>query len=106
MKSSSLFSTTPSRTLGFSPSELNNIHIDSNIVYTNNDDGKNIFIYTIPDKLKKEIVSQNDNDPSCGWIAPGYGCKVKAPIVKYITEAILPIDIASNFGRLVQFHHK
>lgn len=73
----------------FTPTKIQS---DKNTIYTND-----IFLIPItPDVVNLEIEE--------GWIAKGYGVKIKAPVVKYSTTSSLPVCIGvviypSNLNR-------
>ncbi|HDY87275.1 MAG TPA: alginate lyase family protein [bacterium] len=73
----------------FTPGELS-LNEDLNAVFTCFKDNNNLLIQSVnPTDIKLEILS-GGSAPSDGWIAPGYGVRLRAPIAKYSATTEIP----------------
>jgi hypothetical protein len=65
------------------------------LVHTRFPQGNNLAVLSI-EKGNTEIeIIRGGNEPKSGWIAPGYGKKLRAPVARYSTVAHLPIALST-----------
>ena len=84
----------------FAPGELRS-RGDLKTVFTNLEDNNNLLIQPVdPAGFQLKIIA-GGSAPSNGWIAPGYGVRLRTPIAKYSTTTEIP---CSFYTILFPFH--
>jgi hypothetical protein len=66
---------------------------DRKLVHTRSPQGNNLAVLSIEKGNTKIKIMRGGNEPKSGWIATGYGKKLRAPVVRYSTTARLPIAL-------------
>ena len=59
-------------------------------VLTDHKDGKNVMFAEVGPRYAVAKTFHGGDEPERGWISPGYGRKVAAPVVRYRSREILP----------------
>ena len=68
---------------------------DRKLVHTRSSHGSNLAVLSIGKDITEIEIMRGGNEPKSGWIATGYGKKLRAPVVRYSTKARLPIALNS-----------
>ena len=66
---------------------------DRKLIHTRSPQGHNLAVLSIEKDNTAIEIMRGGNEPESGWIAPGYGKKSRAPVVRYSTMARLPIAL-------------